>query len=105
MVVGEASTPDKAVDEEVELTFGEPANVTLETVTQRSEDGRRGDHTVTLRNANPFAIRYEIDFPTGGKSFTVPGKLLAKPGKRVWAVTIPANGATILKYRSASPPE
>ncbi len=105
MVVGEANTPDKAVDEEVELTFGEPANVTQEVVTQRSVDGTRGDHTVTLRNANPFAIRYEIDFPTGGKSFTIPGKLLAKPGKRVWAATIPANGTRILKYSSLSPPE
>ncbi len=102
MVVGEASTPDKAVDEEVELTFGEPANVTQEVVTQRSEDGRRGDHTVTIRNANPFPVRYEIDFPTGGRNFTVPGKLLAKPGKRVWAVSIPANGTRKLSYRSTA---
>jgi hypothetical protein len=102
MVVGESSLPDKAVEEEVEMVFGEPSNVTLESVTQRSEDGRRGDHTVTIRNANPFPIRYEIDFPNGGRTYAVPGKLLAKPGKRVWAATISANGTNILKYRSST---
>ena len=51
MVVGESSLPDKAVDEEVEMVFGEPANVTLETVTQSGANGRQRSHSVTIRNA------------------------------------------------------
>jgi hypothetical protein len=102
MVVGESSLPDKAVDEEVEMTFGEPANVTQETEELEGGGDKWTDHRVTIRNANPFAVRYEIDFPTGGSTrfLNLPGRLLAKPGKRVWAVTIPANGTTKLTYRT-----
>ncbi len=103
MVVGESSLPDKAVDEEVEMVFGEPANVTQVTETQSVAGNKQRQHTVTIRNANPFPVRYEIDFPTGGDARFVglPAKLLAKPGKRVWAVTIAAQGTARLSYRSA----
>ena len=102
MVVGESSLPDKAADEEVEMVFGEPANVTQMPEEIAGGGDKWSDYKVTIRNANPFAVRYEIDFPTGGGSrfLNLPGKLLAKPGKRVWAVTIPANGATSLTYRT-----
>jgi hypothetical protein len=104
MVVGEATLPDKAVDEEVELVFGEPANLTQETETRRIGDGSQREHSVTIRNANPFPVRFEIDFPTGAdrKFIGLPGKLIAKPGKRVWSVTIPANGTQLLSYRTTS---
>jgi len=102
MVVGESSLPDKAVGEEVEMTFGEPANVTQETETLAGGTDKWSDHKVTIRNANPFPVRYEIDFPTGQDTrfLNLPAKLLAKPGKRVWAVTIPANGTQLLTYRT-----
>lgn len=102
MVVGESSLPDKAVEEEVEMTFGEPANVTQETETLAGRNDKWTDHAVTIRNANPFPVRYEIDFPTGASTryLNLPGKLQAKPGKRVWAVTIGANGTANLKYRT-----
>jgi hypothetical protein len=102
MVVGESSLPDKAVDEDVEMTFGEPANVTQATETLAGGSDKWSDHRVAIRNANPFPVRYEIDFPTGGSTrfLNLPGRLLAKPGKRVWAVTIPANGTVNLTYRT-----
>ncbi|MEO6718270.1 MAG: hypothetical protein ABIM50_13615, partial [Novosphingobium sp.] len=104
MVVGESSLPDKAVEEEVEMVFGEPANVTQETETLAGQSDKWTDHSITIRNANPFPIRYEIDFPTGNSThlLNLPGKLLAKPGKRVWAVSIPANGTTKLSYRTTA---
>lgn len=98
MLIGEGSIPDKAVDEEVEMVLHEANDVTFET----DDDG--GDnvtqHTVTIRNANPFPARVEIEFPTAGEyTFTgLPAGLIAKPGKRVWAVTLPANGTRVLKY-------
>jgi hypothetical protein len=102
MVVGESSLPDKAVDEEVEMTFGEPANVTQVSETLAGGTDKWTDHSVSIRNANPFPIRYEIDFPIGGarRFLNLPGKLLSKPGKRVWVATIGANGTAILKYRT-----
>ena len=104
MVVGESSLPDKAVDEEVEMTFGEPANVTQETETLAGGNDKWNDHRITIRNANPFPVRYEIDFPTGSgtRFLNLPARLLAKPGKRVWATTIPANGTAKLTYRTTS---
>jgi hypothetical protein len=103
MVVGEATIPDKTVDEEVELLFGEPTGVTVEAKT--SEPAQRGweSHSVTLRNANPFAVVYEIDFMTGPhrKFAGLPSGLRARPGKQIWAVTIPASGTARLAYRSA----
>ena len=103
MVVGESSLPDKAVDEEVEMVFGEPANVTQESEELEGGGDKWTDHKVTIRNANPFPVRYEIDFPTGQDTrfLNLPAKLLTKPGKRVWAVTIPANGTQLLTYRTA----
>ena len=107
MVVGESSLSDKALDEEVEMVFGDAANVSIEAETVAPDQGDWHDHVVTIRNANPFPVRFEIDFPNGGnRLFTrLSGKLLNKPGKRVWAATIPANGTTRLTYRSAGSDE
>ena len=75
MVVGEASLPDKAVDEEVEVTFGEPANVTLEAVTLRIGNARPArahrDHPQRqslrhpLRNRLPERHRPAVHRPAG----------------------------------------
>lgn len=107
MVVGESSLSDKALDEEVEMVFGDAANVSIEAETVAPGQDDWHDHVVTIRNANPFPVRFEIDFPNGGnRLFTrLSGKLLNKPGKRVWAATIPANGTTRLTYRSADSDE
>jgi hypothetical protein len=83
--------------------FGEPSNVSQSTETVDPAGGNWRDHTVSISNANPFPVRYEIDFMNGrNRKFTgLPGGLIAKPGKRVWAVTIPANGTQKLTYRAA----
>ena len=102
MYVGEASLPDKALDEEVELVFGEPSNVTLET-TDESDRKRGGtSYAVTIRNANPFPVRFEVDFPRGGERIfnAISGTLIDKPAKRVWTATIPGNNSVKLSYRA-----
>lgn len=102
MYVGEASLPDKALDEEVELVFGEAANVTLET-TDESDDKRGGrSFAVTIRNANPFPVRFEVDFPRdSGRIFSaISGTLIDKLAKRVWTATIPGNNTVKLSYRA-----
>jgi hypothetical protein len=102
MFVGEASLPDKAVDEEVELAFGAPSNVTLETTDQNDPKGSGATYTVTIRNANPFPVRFEVDFPKGtSRIFSViSGKVIDKPAKRVWTAAIPANNSVNLIYRA-----
>jgi hypothetical protein len=102
MYVGESATGDKAVDEEVEWPFAEASNLTLEQQeTQESKGVLR--HTLIVRNANPFPVRFEIDFPlNSGRVFNgFSGRLAAKPGKKVWAMTVPANGTVRLRIQSA----
>lgn len=102
MLIGESSLPDKALDEEVELPFGEPANVSLESDETPFPKGNGASYAATIRNANPFPVRFEVDFPkTGGRTFTaISGTLVDKPGKRVWTATIPANNSVVLTYRA-----
>ncbi len=102
MYVGEASLPDKALDEEVELVFGEASNVTVQTTDEREDKGGGTNYAVTIRNANPFPIHFEVDFPRDGdRMFTaISGTLVDKPAKRVWTATISGNNSLKLTYRA-----
>ena len=101
MLLGETSLTDKAVDEEVELVFGEASNVTSDqrTVTR----GKNWtEERITVRNANAVPVRFEAEFPAAStdKNFSkFSGRMIPKPGKLVWAVTVPANGLATLDWR------
>ena len=99
-VVGESTLGDKALDEEVEIVFGEPTGVNVENVESREPKARWGKFTTTIKNANPFAVRYELEFPSGadGHYRGLPGKMIAKPGKQVLALTLPPNGEQVLHW-------
>lgn len=103
MFLGEARSADKAIDEEVELSFASSANVTLEEESRRPDASGVIRHQTALRNANPFPIRFEMDFPlSDGNAYTPPpGRLVAKPGKRVWGTQVPANSILRFTYRSS----
>jgi hypothetical protein len=103
MVMGESTLPDKAVDEEVELEIGESEEVTLEHEEEASDAiGKWADHLVTVKNANPFPIRFELEFPTGGdmRFSRLSGRLERKPGKQVLVRSVPANSEQQVRYRS-----
>jgi hypothetical protein len=103
MVMGESTLPDKAVDEEVELEIGESEEVTLEHEEEASDvKGKWADHLVTVKNANPFPIRFELEFPTGGdqRFSRLSGRLERKPGKQVLVLSVPANSEQQVRYRS-----
>ena len=100
-LVGESTLADKAVNEEVELAFGKPTGVTLASTAAPDPRRRWTQVTVTLKNANPFAVRTELEFPTGnGRHYAaLPGPLLARPGKQVAALTLAAGRAAKISYR------
>jgi len=102
MYVGEATAADKAVDEEVEWVFGEASNLTLDDDEQWDRGGKTARHSVTVRNANPFPVHFEMEYPRNSdRVYSGFGaRLLDKPGKRVWAMNVPANGAVELRFRS-----
>jgi len=97
-LVGESNVPDKTIDEEVELVFGEAQNVTVEDDSEDIKDGDR--YTVTVRNANPFPIRFELEFANQtDRVMRRPSiRVTKKPGKSVLAKTLPANGTMRIRY-------
>ncbi|GAA4773639.1 DUF4139 domain-containing protein [Novosphingobium ginsenosidimutans] len=103
MVMGESTLPDKAVDEEVELEIGNSEEVTLEHEEEASDlKGKWADHLVTVKNANPFPIRFELEFPTGSdmRFSRLSGRTERKPGKQVLVLAVPANSEQQVRYRS-----
>lgn len=105
MVMGESTLPDKAVDEEVELEIGTSEEVTLEHEEEGSDAKRKSiDHLVTVKNANPFPIRFELEFPTGGdlRFSRLSGRIERKPGKQVLVLTVPGNSEQPVRYRSTA---
>jgi hypothetical protein len=107
MLVGETTLPDKAVDEEAEVVFGRPTNVAIENETLREASGKAARVEVTVGNANPFPVSFELDFPRdSGFVFSgISGRIIDKPAKRVWTATIPANNRVTLTYRAAERPD
>ena len=98
LLVGEGDLPDKATDEEVDIVFGEAANVTVEADEDGREDGS-ADVILTVRNANPQAIAFEAEFPSDRRLEGSSARLVRRPGKQVWAVGVPPNGTSVLRYR------
>lgn len=109
MLVGEASIPDKTLDEEVDLVFAGASNVTSSD--EQDDNGKEGtdangrdwaDRIMTVKNANPMPIAFEAEFGTDeGETFSrFSGKIEKRPGKDVWVVTVPANGSAALRYRT-----
>ncbi|WP_310533799.1 hypothetical protein [Novosphingobium sp.] len=104
-VVGETSTRNKAVGEEVEFEFGEPTGVTVESDEEALLKGKPAAITTVVRNANPFAVRYELELPTyDGRIYKgLPGKMIRKPGKQIWAMTLAPGSETRLHWTVAEP--
>lgn len=101
-LVGEASIADKANDEEVDLVFGSASNVTAVADNGETEGKNWQSKVLKVSNANPMPIRFEAEFPVAdeGTAFgKFSGKMLARPGKLVWTVTVPANGTVKLDWR------
>jgi len=104
MVMGESTLPDKAVDEEIELSIGKSEEVTLEYEDEASDaKGKSADHLVTVKNANPFPIRFELEFPTGNdlRFSKLSGRIERKPGKQVLVLAVPANDQQEIRYRTS----
>ena len=109
MLVGEASIADKTTDEDVDLVFGNASNVTSDdTWPDDGKDGKDAkghrweDRQLTVSNANPHPISFEAEFLTSDDEDygRFSAKLVKRPGKSVWVVTVPANGTAELRYRA-----
>jgi hypothetical protein len=101
-LIGETAIKDKTTDEKVELVFGEADNVTVET---DEEDLKKGwtRYDVTIRNANPFPVYFELEFPKlpDIRYSSLPRPLLQKPEKQVWATLLAPNSDKRISYQVA----
>lgn len=100
LLLGEGTTDDKAVGEDIEIDVADATNVTAET--ELTGEGRRWrNYRVTARNANARPVLFEAKIAIDdGDRLTRPSrKLTSKDGARIWRVTIPANGSASLSYR------
>jgi hypothetical protein len=84
------------------LVVGSASNVTVETGDGETSGKNWESKRLTVSNANPTPIRFEAKFPVADESIAFSkfrGKMLARPGKLVWTVTVPANGTAKLDWR------
>lgn len=103
ILLGEGSTADKAVGEQVELKLGAPPNVTaaIEEIEIEPYDSKRDRYRLTVTNANGWPIAYEARIDPGDVDYRIENtsaRLGTKDGKPFWAVTVPANGTVTLDY-------
>jgi hypothetical protein len=110
-LIGESSIDDKAVGEEVELALGKEDGDSDHGVAVETEGLDEGDdwrrERLTVSNANPYPIRYEVEFEDNDEErFTRFNALTARRrGRNVWSVQVPANGTARLTYRIVEIPE
>ncbi len=100
MLVGESNVADKAVGEEVEFSFAQASNVSVD-IEDTGSDKKSDSYALTVSNANPFPITFEAEFGsddyTRHNKFT--GKTIRKKGKTIWSVIVDPNSDKTLGYR------
>lgn len=100
LLVGEGRMRDHAVGEKVDLVIGESAQVRVDMADVTPGDARR-DYRVTVSNANPFAVNFELGFAVEDSKRLDPRlrKLPRRDGLLTWAVRVPANGTQEFAYQ------
>lgn len=104
MLVGESSTDDKAVGEDIEFKLEDTVGVSTG-IDDVEEKGRTARYRLTVTNANPWPIAYEAKLrgDSGAKISADGVKLGKRDGVMIWTTTVPANGTAALDYRIKSP--
>jgi hypothetical protein len=95
-LIGQTNIANKTKDEEVDLRFGQAQNVTI----SQASSFVRTRPSYIVRNANPTPVRFELEFDESEivKLTGLPSNLIAKPGKKVWSVLVPANGTQMISF-------
>lgn len=95
MLAGEGRMRDHAVGERINLVIGESSQVRVDTE-RTARDAR-----VTVTNANPFAVTFELGFYVDDDGRLDPRlrRLPRQDGLPTWTVRVPANGVQTFDYR------
>lgn len=102
ILLGQTSLGDRAVDEEIELDL--PATPGVSAILEHPTDAAKTPrYVLTVSNANPWPIAYEARFDPSDGGVPTAGKVITRNGRRIWAVTVPANGRATLGYSLREP--
>ena len=104
LLAGEGMMRDHAVGEKVELVIGESSQVRVDMENYVPPKTRGNEYRVTVSNANPFAITFELGFQvydTGALDSRL-RKLPRMDGLPTWTVRVPANATRTFDYRTSN---
>jgi hypothetical protein len=110
-LIGESAIEDKAVGEEVELALGKEDGDSDHGVSVETDELDEGEgwerERLTVSNANPYPIRYEVEFENNDEERfeRFSARTVRRRGRQVWSVKVPANGTARLTYRTVEIPE
>jgi hypothetical protein len=93
MLVGESGLKDRAIGDEVELGAGTSPDLRYVTVA-RPRTKRKAPFTVRVTNARSTPETFELALPY--KVASASGPVVQRKGRKIWRVTVPANGAAVL---------
>ena len=102
LLAGEGMMRDHAVGEKVDLVIGESSQVRVDMENYVPPKNRKNEYRVTVSNANPFAVTFELGFQvydTGTLDSRL-RKLPRKDGLPTWTVRVPANATRSFEYRT-----
>ena len=99
LLLADSRVADRAIGEKVEIAAGRSDQVRIEQAVT-AVDGDRREARITVVNAGTQAVPVEIMLPrVDGYEVQRRGRLKAKDGGLLWAVTVPANGQSTLDLR------
>jgi hypothetical protein len=95
LLVGESSLQDRAIGDEIEFGAGESSDVRY-VIAARPPSERRRPYSVRVTNARATPEQFELAIPY--KIVSAKGELVDRKGRKVWRVTVPANGEATLEF-------
>ena len=93
MLVGESGLKDRAIGDEVELGAGASPDLRY-VIMARPRTKRKAPFTVRVTNARSTPETFELTLPY--KIASASGPVVQRKGRKIWRVTVPANGAAVL---------
>ena len=99
ILLGQGAVNDRAVGEDVEIRLGAADGV--RTRIEELDEGDDWEHyRLTVSNDHAEQVRFEAEFEMDEDlRFRPRERLSRRDGRRLWAVTVPANGTVTLRYR------
>jgi len=95
LLVGESNVLDHAIGDEIEFGAGESSDVRY-AITARPPSEHRKPYSVRVTNARSTPETFELAIPY--KIASARGALVERKGRKVWRVTVPANGEATLEF-------